>query len=116
MRTRVVVALLLSGVSLHGQSASAPRPPDWSSLQAESVQNLRDYIRINTTNPPGNEILGARFLKSSAHHESSAHHGNAMMASNPQHASHMQHTPNTQGGMTGSMKTSVGNTRSPGQR
>ena len=62
MRTRVVVALLLSGVSLHAQS-STPRPPDWSALQAEAVQNLRDYIRVNTTNPPGNEILGARFLK-----------------------------------------------------
>jgi len=29
----------------------------------ESVRILRDYIRIDTTNPPGNEIEAARYLK-----------------------------------------------------
>lgn len=40
-----------------------PRPVDWDALRNETVQVLRDYIRINTTNPPGNEIEAARFLK-----------------------------------------------------
>ncbi len=38
-------------------------PVDWAPLARESQGILSDYIRINTTNPPGNEILAARFLK-----------------------------------------------------
>src|SRR3954466_6308329 len=41
----------------------AQRPIDWNALAAESQTNLSNYLRINTTNPPGNEILTARFLK-----------------------------------------------------
>ena len=36
---------------------------DWSALQRETVQILSDYLRINTANPPGNELDGALFLK-----------------------------------------------------
>jgi acetylornithine deacetylase/succinyl-diaminopimelate desuccinylase-like protein len=32
-------------------------------MQAEAVETLRQYLRINTTNPPGNELASARFLK-----------------------------------------------------
>ena len=63
MRSRIVVALLVAAASLHAQSTPAPRAIDWTALQGESVQNLRDYIRVNTTNPPGNELEGARFLQ-----------------------------------------------------
>ena len=37
--------------------------PDWPALTAETEKNLIDYLRINTSNPPGNEIETARFLK-----------------------------------------------------
>ena len=36
---------------------------DWDALLKEATQYLQDYIRIETVNPPGNEIEGARFLK-----------------------------------------------------
>jgi acetylornithine deacetylase/succinyl-diaminopimelate desuccinylase-like protein len=36
---------------------------DWDALGRESQSVLADYLRINTSNPPGNEILTARFLK-----------------------------------------------------
>src|SRR6185503_12878877 len=36
---------------------------DWDALGREAVALLSDYIRINTTNPPGNELEGARFLE-----------------------------------------------------
>src|SRR5438045_6444991 len=36
---------------------------DWSALDREAQTVLADYLRVNTTNPPGNELLGARFLK-----------------------------------------------------
>ncbi|HEY7520643.1 MAG TPA: M20/M25/M40 family metallo-hydrolase [Methylomirabilota bacterium] len=35
---------------------------DWTALGREAVELLRAYLRIDTTNPPGNEIAGARFL------------------------------------------------------
>jgi acetylornithine deacetylase/succinyl-diaminopimelate desuccinylase-like protein len=36
---------------------------DWDQLLKEAIHHLQEYIRINTVNPPGNEVEGARFLK-----------------------------------------------------
>jgi acetylornithine deacetylase/succinyl-diaminopimelate desuccinylase-like protein len=52
-------ACLVAVSNLSAQSA----PLDWTALARESQATLVDYLRVNTTNPPGNEILGARFLK-----------------------------------------------------
>ncbi len=57
---RFIVCLLLLPATLSAQ----PRPINWDSLARESQRVLAEYLRVNTTNPPGNEILGARFLKS----------------------------------------------------
>jgi acetylornithine deacetylase/succinyl-diaminopimelate desuccinylase-like protein len=35
---------------------------DWTALGAQTVDLLRAYLQIDTTNPPGNEIAGAQFL------------------------------------------------------
>ena len=35
---------------------------DWAALGDETVDLLRRYLTIDTTNPPGNEIAGTRFL------------------------------------------------------
>jgi acetylornithine deacetylase/succinyl-diaminopimelate desuccinylase-like protein len=35
---------------------------DWQRLGDETVELLRRYLAIDTTNPPGNEIAGAQFL------------------------------------------------------
>jgi acetylornithine deacetylase/succinyl-diaminopimelate desuccinylase-like protein len=35
---------------------------DWASLGDETIDLLRRYLAIDTTNPPGNEIAGTRFL------------------------------------------------------
>jgi acetylornithine deacetylase/succinyl-diaminopimelate desuccinylase-like protein len=37
---------------------------DWDQLLKEAISYLQQYIRIQTVNPPGNEIEGAKFLKS----------------------------------------------------
>jgi acetylornithine deacetylase/succinyl-diaminopimelate desuccinylase-like protein len=50
--------LLLGSRTSHSQSAV-----DWDALQRETAQVLSDYLRINTANPPGNELDGALFLK-----------------------------------------------------
>ncbi|MGI9189486.1 MAG: M20/M25/M40 family metallo-hydrolase, partial [Longimicrobiaceae bacterium] len=36
---------------------------DWAALQEETARVLSEYLRIDTSNPPGNELEGARFLK-----------------------------------------------------
>jgi acetylornithine deacetylase/succinyl-diaminopimelate desuccinylase-like protein len=36
---------------------------DWKALEAEAVALLSRYIQVDTTNPPGNEIKAAQFLK-----------------------------------------------------
>lgn len=37
---------------------------DWAAVERESVELLRAYLRIDTTNPPGNELAAARFWES----------------------------------------------------
>jgi len=59
-RLRLALSALLLPIALDAQA----RPIDWDSLARESQSVLSAYLRVNTTNPPGNEILGARFLKS----------------------------------------------------
>jgi len=36
---------------------------DWNQLLKEATQHLQEYLRINTVNPPGNEVEGVRFFK-----------------------------------------------------
>jgi acetylornithine deacetylase/succinyl-diaminopimelate desuccinylase-like protein len=43
-------------------SARAQAPIDTGKLQTEAVARLTDYIRLNTTNPPGNEVQTMRFF------------------------------------------------------
>ena len=55
------IALLLVSLAL---AAPASAQVDVSSLQEAAVGWLQRYIRVDTVNPPGNEIAGARFLAS----------------------------------------------------
>ena len=56
----VLIALLPLARPAQAQSAGAASP-DWQTLQNEAVQKLSAYIGVNTTNPPGNEILAAQW-------------------------------------------------------
>ncbi|MES2177399.1 MAG: M20/M25/M40 family metallo-hydrolase [Gemmatimonadota bacterium] len=60
IRSTLVALLLPIGLAAQGTPA---RPIDWAALQGETVDVMRQYLRINTTNPPGNELETARFLK-----------------------------------------------------
>lgn len=42
---------------------------DWEAVAAEATDILQRYIRVNTTNPPGNETLAADFLAEILHAE-----------------------------------------------
>ena len=41
---------------------NAPGEAEWNALGTEAAGLLSQYLRINTTNPPGNEIAAARWL------------------------------------------------------
>lgn len=61
----LLLALLLT-VPLRTPAQPRPAAPgralDWPALDAEALDLFRRYLRINTTNPPGNELEAARFL------------------------------------------------------
>ncbi|MEP6572328.1 MAG: M20/M25/M40 family metallo-hydrolase [Gemmatimonadota bacterium] len=64
MRLRTVLIIFASGVAAIPLRAQSPAPHfDFDSLQREAVTLLTQYIQINTTNPPGNELATARWLK-----------------------------------------------------
>ena len=44
-------------------SPPAPKPFNWDKLAQEATALLSQYIRIDTTNPPGNELGAARMLR-----------------------------------------------------
>ena len=61
---RIALAMGISACFLGASKLPAQATPlDWAALARESQSVLSDYLRVNTTNPPGSEILGARFLK-----------------------------------------------------
>jgi acetylornithine deacetylase/succinyl-diaminopimelate desuccinylase-like protein len=43
-------------------AAQTSAPIDYAKLREETAQRLSEYIRINTSNPPGNELATARWL------------------------------------------------------
>src|SRR3989454_10800847 len=79
---RPVALLLLLAACAHNPASSAAAPPavealalpprtelrgpprgeDWQGLGAEAAALLSQDIRINTTNPPGNELSAARWF------------------------------------------------------
>ena len=61
---RIARSILLTTSLLFTSTAGAQtKAIDWEALARESQSTLSDYLRVNTTNPPGNELLAARFLK-----------------------------------------------------
>jgi acetylornithine deacetylase/succinyl-diaminopimelate desuccinylase-like protein len=55
----LVTLLLLLAPPLAAQSRVSI---DYAKLREETAQRLSEYIRINTSNPPGNELAAARWL------------------------------------------------------
>src|SRR3989475_9780182 len=82
MTSRPLPLLLLLAACAHTPASSAAAPPavealalpprtelrgpprgeDWQGLGVEAAALLSQYIRINTTNPPGNELSAARWF------------------------------------------------------
>ena len=61
---RFIFAMFVVALSLSAAGARAAQSgADWQSLEDEAVSLLSRVIQIDTTNPPGNEILAAQFFK-----------------------------------------------------
>ena len=57
----LALALVAAAVSL---SAQAPaRTPDWTSLEPEMLTHFQSLVRLDTTDPPGNEQPAVDYLK-----------------------------------------------------
>ncbi len=62
MIRHLVLAALLASSLATPLAAQAPPAIDYARLREETAQRLSEYIRINTSNPPGNELATARWL------------------------------------------------------
>jgi acetylornithine deacetylase/succinyl-diaminopimelate desuccinylase-like protein len=58
------VALLLAASSAFAQRLSDAPAPLTDGSRAETIHFLTDLVKIDTSNPPGNEIKGAQYIKS----------------------------------------------------
>jgi acetylornithine deacetylase/succinyl-diaminopimelate desuccinylase-like protein len=69
LATRIAIGIsCMSPTTLSAQTASYDPAPgagiDFPALREETARRLSEYLRINTTNLPGNELAAARWLQS----------------------------------------------------
>ena len=62
MIRHLALAVLLATPVAAPLAAQAPPPIDYAKLREETAQRLSEYIRINSSNPPGSELATARWL------------------------------------------------------
>jgi acetylornithine deacetylase/succinyl-diaminopimelate desuccinylase-like protein len=65
---RIVIALFIAltltiALPLPGPAKAAPDGINWPAYQDMAVDLMQQYLRVNTSNPPGNELAAAQFLK-----------------------------------------------------
>ena len=62
MASRItILTASLASVALVAQSGA--QQPDWSKVEAETMQHYQAVLRLDTSNPPGNEHLVVDYLK-----------------------------------------------------
>lgn len=62
LRTPAVVLSIALVVPTTVPSPALAQEPDWNAIGQEAVSLLQEYLRIDTTNPPGSELEAALFL------------------------------------------------------
>jgi len=63
MSGRWPFVVLLFMVACAPAFAQATRQPDWPAVEAETLQHFQALLRLDTSNPPGNEKLATDYLK-----------------------------------------------------
>ncbi len=65
MAAVAVAAIVLTA----GSGRADPKGLDWDALTREATELLSNYIKINTSNPPGNELAAAKMLNEKFLHD-----------------------------------------------
>lgn len=60
---RSAFAALCAMLLVTGSGAARPQTPDFDAAAVEATKILQEYLRVDTTNPPGHERRAADFLK-----------------------------------------------------
>src|SRR4030095_14384230 len=63
MRRLLVTLLMLVTLTITVRAQGADTRIDWPRYQDMAVDLMQQYLRIDTSNPPGNEIEAAKFFK-----------------------------------------------------
>jgi acetylornithine deacetylase/succinyl-diaminopimelate desuccinylase-like protein len=58
-RLASVISVIVTGAAV---TAGAQTTPDWQAIGSEAVRTIQEYVRINTSNPPGDVLKAADFL------------------------------------------------------
>ena len=59
-RILIITILLVTGAT---GAARAQAPIDWKAVEAETMRHFQALVRIDTSNPPGNETRAVEYLK-----------------------------------------------------
>ena len=57
------LAIILASTTSVAVLAQTPQQPDWTKLEAETMQHYQAVLRLDTRNPPGNERSVAEYVK-----------------------------------------------------
>src|SRR3954470_14025871 len=60
MTRTLTLAVLFAAVA---GAAHAQAPIDWKAVETETLQHFQALVRLDTTNPPGNETRAVEYLK-----------------------------------------------------
>jgi acetylornithine deacetylase/succinyl-diaminopimelate desuccinylase-like protein len=63
MRQTVLAVFLMCSAAIGGAEPQTTGNPDFNKARDEAIQILQGLIRIDTSNPPGNETKAAQYLK-----------------------------------------------------
>jgi acetylornithine deacetylase/succinyl-diaminopimelate desuccinylase-like protein len=66
---RDVALSLLGCAAVSVLSAQGPAQPDWTALQDETMKHFQALLRLDTSDPPGNEQPAAEYLKQTLERE-----------------------------------------------
>jgi len=61
-RSCAVGLLLACALSAHAQDPARIAAVNWNAYQDETVKMMQEYLRIDTSNPPGHELAAAEFF------------------------------------------------------
>ena len=64
MQNKLFAVLILLFLTINATAQDGRTKIDWPIYQNMAVELMQKYLRINTSNPPGNEIESARWFKS----------------------------------------------------